>query len=53
MIGTDLASQAKTTALCAIEWTRDRARAVAMLRSIDQSGRLLNDERIVAALRGI
>jgi hypothetical protein len=51
-LGLDLASQPKNTALCAIEWSRDRADIVALWRGVDPGGTRARDELIVAAMRG-
>lgn len=51
-LGLDLASQPKNTGLCAIEWSQDQARVVALLKGVDDGANPLHDTLIVSALRG-
>src|SRR4051794_1258516 len=53
-LGIDLASQPKSTALCAVVWEPDRARVTALLRGTDVDGVTpLHDKLIVSAMRGL
>jgi hypothetical protein len=52
-LGLDLASQAKNTALCVIEWSADGAEVVALLRGVDGGGTPLHDKLIVSVMRGL
>ena len=52
-LGVDLASRPKNTALCVIEWSRDRAAVVALLKAVDAGGTPLHDKLIVSAMRGL
>lgn len=52
-LGVDLASQAKNTAVCAIDWSADEASVCALFKGTDAGGTPLHDKLIVSAMRGL